>query len=185
VIDAAEWDDLMPMPVIEHSRYAILGTMLAGNLVRIPTTQLFYAYNYNVLTANIRFRTLRNFFPLVNAGIFYFAYRYTAAQRSTYKTQIAKINLFDEYCWLRAQELVKQNEYLLKHEGRLWLTVDVKRFLWWNNDLKDTLAKVHRQANDHEASDFKDSELLLQDFINRYSNPESDNPMENALYVGV
>jgi hypothetical protein len=39
-------------------------------------TQLFYGYNYNVLTANIRFRTLRNFFPLINAGIFYFAYRY-------------------------------------------------------------------------------------------------------------
>jgi len=185
VVDAAEWDDIMPMPVVEHSRYAVLGTMLAGNLVPSRTTQLFYAHNYNRLTANLRFRTLRNVFPLINAGIFYFAYRYAVAGRSKYKTQIAKINLFDEYCWLRAQELVKQNEYLFKHEGKRWAMTDIKRFVWWNNDLKDTLAKVHRQANDHEASDFKDSELLLQDFINRYTDPNSQNPLENALYVGL
>jgi len=30
---AAEWDDIMPMPVVEHADYAILGTALAANLV--------------------------------------------------------------------------------------------------------------------------------------------------------
>ena len=62
---------------------------------------------------------------------------------------------------------------------------DIRKFVWWNQDLKETLARVHRQANDHEASDFKDSELLLQDFINRYTDPNSGSPMVNALNVGV
>ena len=62
---------------------------------------------------------------------------------------------------------------------------DIKRFVWWNHDLKETLAKVHRQANNHESCDFKDSELLLQDFINRYTDPSSANPMKNALSVSV
>jgi hypothetical protein len=62
---------------------------------------------------------------------------------------------------------------------------DIRKFVWWNQDLKETLARVHRQANDHEASDFKDSELLLQDFINRYTDPNSASPMVNALNVGI
>jgi hypothetical protein len=35
-----------------------------------------------------------------------------------YKQQVLKVNLFDEYCWLRSQELLKQNEYLFQHEGK-------------------------------------------------------------------
>jgi len=36
---------------------------------------------------------------------------------ASYRKQILKINLFDEYCYLRSQELVSQNEYLLDHPG--------------------------------------------------------------------
>ena len=97
------------------------------------------------------------------AGIFGSAY-------SEYKQQILKINLFDEYCWLRSQELAKQNEYLFEHE-------DFKKSIWFTEDLKETLAKMHRQANNHHSSDFKDSELILQDFINRYTDPNSKSPM--------
>lgn len=57
---------------------------------------------------------------------------------------------------------------------------DFKKFLWWFEDFRETLRFVHRQANDHEPSDFKDSELLLQDFISRYSDPNSKSPMQNA-----
>lgn len=53
----------------------------------------------------------------------------------------------------------------------------MKKFVWWNQDFKETLAKVHRQANDHKASDFADSELLLQDFINRYVDPNAASPL--------
>ena len=74
------------------------------------TTQLFYSYNYNTFSTNIRYRTFRNVFPFLVAYIFADAY-------ASYRKQILKINLFDEYCYLRSQELVKQNEYLLDHPG--------------------------------------------------------------------
>jgi hypothetical protein len=73
--------------------------------------QFFYSYNYNTFTTNIRYRTFRNVFPFLVAYIFADAY-------ASYRKQILKINLFDEYCYLRAQELVKQNEYLLDHPGK-------------------------------------------------------------------
>jgi hypothetical protein len=49
----------------------------------------------------------------------------------------------------------------------------MKRFIWWFEDLKETLYRVHREANNHTASDFAESELILQDFIRRYTNPNS------------
>lgn len=53
----------------------------------------------------------------------------------------------------------------------------MKRSVWWNEDFKETLGKIYRQANDNSASDFKDSELILQDFINRYVDPNAASPM--------
>ena len=47
-------------------------------------------------------------FPFLVGYIFADAY-------SSYRKQVLKINLFDEYCYLRSQELVKQNEYMLDH----------------------------------------------------------------------
>ena len=72
---------------------------------------VFYSFNYNTFTANIRYRTFRNVFPFLVAYIFADSY-------ASYRKQILKINLFDEYCYLRAQELMKQNEYLLDHPGK-------------------------------------------------------------------
>jgi hypothetical protein len=103
-------------------------------------------------------------FPVMIALLFGKAY-------SDYKKQILKINLFDEYCWIRSQELIKQNEYLLQHE-------DFKKSIWFAEDFKETMGKVHRQANNHHASDFKDSELIIQDFINRYVDVNSESPMK-------
>lgn len=54
---------------------------------------------------------------------------------------------------------------------------DFKKFIWYAEDLRETLGKVARQANNHHASDFKDSELILQDFINRYVDPSAKSPM--------
>lgn len=54
---------------------------------------------------------------------------------------------------------------------------DVKRHIWWSEDLRDTLKRIHRQGNSHTAEDFKDSELILQDFILRYSDPNSAQPI--------
>ena len=88
-----------------------------------------------------------------------------------YRLQILKINLFDEYCYLRSQELVKQNEYILN-------SPEVEKFVWWRADFAETMAKIYRQGNDNKPSDFKDSELLLQDFINRYVDPSDESPMK-------
>ena len=76
--------------------------------------QFFYSYNYNTFSTNLRYRTFRNVFPFLVAYIFADAY-------ASYRKQILKINLFDEYCYLRAQELVKQNEYLLDHPRKISL----------------------------------------------------------------
>ena len=45
-----------------------------------------------------------------------------------YKRQLTRANLFDQYIQIRAKELIKQNLYLLQHEGtlkieslRLWI----------------------------------------------------------------
>ena len=54
----------------------------------------------------------------------------------------------------------------------------MKKAVWWQEDFKETLAKIYRQANDNAASDFKDSELLLQDFINRYVDPSAASPLK-------
>lgn len=88
-----------------------------------------------------------------------------------YTQELEKVRLFDEYVNIRSQELVSKHSYLLEHE-------DIKRFVWWSEDFKETLGRVHRQANNHEASDFKDSELLLQDFLRRYTDSTKKYPLE-------
>ncbi len=77
--------------------------------------------------------------------------------------------MFDDYVDSRAKELAQENSYLFNTEN-------FKRHVYFLEDQKETLNYVHRQANDHKASDFKDSELMLQDFINRYS--DSTDPKE-------
>ena len=80
--------------------------------IRTPhLNQAFYGYNYNTFTHNIRYRAVRACFPIVLSFIFLQGY-------TSYRKQVLKTNLFDEYCYLRTQELVKQNEYILKHEGK-------------------------------------------------------------------
>lgn len=68
---------------------------------------------------------------------------------------------------------------MLDHPSTFAFNKDVKKSIWWNEDFKETLGKVYRQANNNSSSDFKDSELLLQDFINRYVDPSSTSPLKN------
>lgn len=98
-----EWDDIMPFPVIDYPNYALFGLGVLGNF-------WFYAYNYNTFTGNFRFRNIRYFFPFINALLIGRAFY-------KYNNNLLRVNLFDEYNWLRAQELVQQNEYLLQHDG--------------------------------------------------------------------
>lgn len=90
-----------------------------------------------------------------------------------YRKQVLRCNLFDEYVQMRADELVKEREHLLRGE-------DMKRWVWFTADLQETLIRCHRQSFKNDASDFADSELLLQDFVRRYS----DDTLEKPLNVG-
>lgn len=84
--------------------------------------------------------------------------------------------MFDNYVNQRSQELFEENKYIFDTEN-------FKKYVYFQEDLKETLEKVHRQANNHHASDFADSELLLQDFIRRYSTEE--NPVEMFTEDGL
>ncbi len=90
-----------------------------------------------------------------------------------YRKQVLRCNLFDEYVQMRADELVKEREHLLRSE-------DMKKWIWFTADMQETLMRCHRQSFKNDASDFADSELLLQDFVRRYS----DDTLEKPLTMG-
>ena len=74
---------------------------------------------------------------------------------------------------MRADELIAEREHMLKSE-------EMKRWIWYSADLQETLIRCHRQSFKNDASDFADSELLLQDFVRRYT----DDTLEKPLKVG-
>ncbi len=94
-----------------------------------------------------------------------------------YRKQVLRANLFDEYVQLRADELVKEKSKMLYDE-------DVKKWVWWAEDFKETIEHVHRQSWKNDASDWADSELILQDFIRRYTDDTLEAPLtEDNSYV--
>ena len=72
---------------------------------------------------------------------------------------------------MRADELVKEREHLLKSE-------EMKKWVWYSADLEETLIRCHRQSWKNDKSDFADSELLLQDFVRRYSDDTAEKPLQ-------
>ena len=98
---------------------------------------------------------------IVFSGIVYWKYR----------KQVLRANLFDEYVQSRADELIEEREHLLHSEG-------VKQWVWYTCDMQETLARCHRQSYKNDASDFADSELLLQDFIRRYTDDTEEMPLQ-------
>lgn len=71
---------------------------------------------------------------------------------------------------MRADELIKEREHMLKGEK-------MKEWIWFTADLQETLMRCHRQSFKNDASDFADSELLLQDFIRRYTDETAAKPL--------
>ena len=156
-----EWDDDMTYLYVEYPYYKKF--MLFASV-----TSFIFLYNYNIMFHNknmafVTKATLGSLFVVSN--FVYYKYR----------KQVLRCNLFDEYVQLRADELIAEREHLLKGE-------QMKRWVWWTADLQETLMRCHRQAYRNDASDFADSELLLQDFIRRYSDETSAKPLtiENA-----
>lgn len=81
-----------------------------------------------------------------------------------------RCNLFDEYVQMRADELIAEREHMLKGP-------EMVKWVWFSADMKETLMRVHRQGFRNDATDFADSELLLQDFIRRYTDDTSLKPL--------
>ena len=125
-----------------------------------------FLYNYNIFfhNKNMQFATKLTLGMLfATSNTLYFKYR----------KQVLRCNLFDEYVQLRADELVKEREHLLRGE-------DMKKWIWFTADLQETLMRTHRQSFKNDASDFADSELLLQDFIRRYTDDTLEKPLTLA-----
>jgi len=126
-----------------------------------------FLYNYNALfhNKNNQFVTKCTLGLLFcTSNLIYYKYR----------KQVLRCNLFDEYVQMRADELVKEREHLLRSE-------QMKKWIWFTADLQETLMRCHRQSFKNDPSDFADSELLLQDFVRRYS----DDTLEKPLTIGT
>lgn len=147
-----EWDDKMVYPTFNWRRFW-------GGLVYWGLLTSFYTYNWNVLHTNLRLRLVGYTYPFLSVW-------FLSNSALYYINGMKKARLFDNYVNVRARELFEQNRFMLDHES-------MTRAMYFEKDLEETLGRVHRQANNHDASDFRDSELILQDFIRRYSDPRN------------
>ncbi len=59
----------------------------------------------------------------------------------------------------------------------------MKKWVWFDLDARETLTRCNRQSYLNTSEDFKDSELIMQDFIRRYTDETQTLPLtaENAL----
>lgn len=89
-----------------------------------------FLYNYNIFfhNKNLQFATK------VTLGLLFMT---TNALYYKYRKQVLRCNLFDEYVQMRADELVKEREPLLKSE-------QMKKWIWFTADLQETLVRCHR-----------------------------------------
>lgn len=78
---------------------------------KIVLIKFLYVYNYQILTYNAHWRAVHKL------AIFYLIF-YTSRTLYHYKADVLRANLFDEYVQLRADELIKQNEPVLKSESK-------------------------------------------------------------------
>jgi hypothetical protein len=131
-----------------------------------------FLYNYNAFFHNKN----NQFVTKCTLGLLFWS---SNAVYYKYRKQVLRCNLFDEYVQMRADELVKEREHLLRGE-------QMKKWIWFQADMQETLMRCHRQSFKNDASDFADSELLLQDFIRRYTDDTLEKPLTHAnAKIGV
>ena len=146
-----EWDDQMTYININYA------WIWEHAFFKIGIPLAMYVYNHNLIHYNYHYRALKWFLPVVMLVQFEACYKY-------YRTQLTKGLLFDEYVQARADELIAQRQHLL-------YTPEVKNYIRWGIDFKETMDKVKREATNNHPSDFKTAELALQNFINRWIDP--------------
>ena len=161
----SEWDDDMTYLYVEYPFYKT-------NAIYIALLSFGFLYNYNIFfhNKNMQFVTKSTLgLMFIVSNLVYYKYR----------KQVLRCNLFDEYVQMRADELIKEREHLLRGE-------EMKRWIWYTADLQETLMRCHRQSFKNDASDFADSELLLQDFIRRYTDDTAEKPLKiGQARIGV
>ena len=160
-----EWDDDMTYLYVDYPYYKKF-------LMFATATSFLFLYNYNLFfhNKNMQFVTKATLGLLfVTSNQLYYKYR----------KQVLRCNLFDEYVQMRADELIKEREPLLKGE-------EMKKWIWFTADLQETIMRTHRQSFKNHSSDFADSEILLQDFIRRYTDDTLDKPLKiGSARIGV
>lgn len=160
-----EWDDDMTYLYVEYPYYK-------KYMIFASVTTFLFLYNYNIMfqNRNMAFATKATLGSLfVVSNFLYYKYR----------KQVLRCNLFDEYVQLRADEIVAEREHMLRGPA-------MKEWVWFTADYNETMMRVHRQSFKNDASDFADSELLLQDFIRRYTDETAEKPLNQAnARIGV
>ena len=160
-----EWDDDMTYLYVDYPFFK-------GFTLFCSASAFIFLYNYNIFfhNKNMQFPTKAMLLLLFSASnaVYY-----------KYRKQVLRCNLFDEYVQMRADELIKERSALLHSD-------EMKRWIWYSADLQETLMRTHRQSLKNDASDFADSELLLQDFIRRYTDDTAEKPLKiGQARIGV
>lgn len=84
--------------------------------ISITNLKFFYVYNYQILNYNAHWRATHKL-------ALFFTVFYSSRTIYHYRKEIVRANLFDEYVQMRADELIKQNEPLLKSECKSQLLI--------------------------------------------------------------
>lgn len=155
-----EWDDDMTYLYVDYPQFK-------QHMMYLSAMSFLFLYNYNMFFHN------KNF-SFVTKAVLGYTFLHSQMIYAKYRKQVLRCNLFDEYVQMRADELVEEREGLLKSE-------EMKKWVWYSADLEETLIRCHRQSWKNDASDFADSELLLQDFVRRYS----DDTLKQPLQIGT
>lgn len=158
----SEWEDDMNYLYPNYAKWRASFLYLGG-------FAFMYVYNYQIIAHNVHWRFLNK---VLLVGVSY----YTLRTLYNYRKDVLRANLFDEYVQLRADELIEQNK------GRI-RSNEVKRYIWYELDLKETLAKCKRQSYFNSSEDFKDAELILQDFIRRHTDETQPLPLRPGQHL--
>ena len=160
-----EWDDDMTYLYVDYP-------LFKQHMMYMSVISFLFLYNYNMFFHNKNFQ-------FVTKAVLGYSFLHSQMLYAKYRKQVLRCNLFDEYVQMRADELIKERENMLYSE-------EMKRWIWYTADMQETLMRTHRQSFKNDASDFADSELLLQDFIRRYSDDTADKPLKiGQARIGV
>ena len=135
-----EWDDDMTYLYVDYPTFK-------QHIMYLSAMSFLFLYNYNMFFHN-------KSFSFVTKAVLGYSFFHSQMLYAKYRKQVLRCNLFDEYVQMRADELVKEREPLLK-------STEMKKWVWYTADLQETLIRCHRQSYKNSKEDFADSELLL------------------------